>query len=241
MTLSQPPPASCLRSAYSKRVCTDSIVDALYWTIGCMTTAGGDLHADTALLKVLYIIYMPIGAVAVLTAGRIIWETSIRRGIRLDNFTLQMHSLLAGEARRKGDRNACMREAEFIVAVLQSRKMIDVETVDAIRSQFATLVPPPIGEAGGKEAAIDAKAVFSQLVRQGRVESSARRQDEPLRDRHDDDEDKLTKVYVDTTSEDGGFQEWFEYTWAPRVEGSNSRVDGAERHDGYRPLQPLEC
>jgi len=223
-----------------------SVIDALYWTIGCITTAGGDLHADNDVLKVLYIVYMPISAVAMLTAARKVYETSLRRNIRLDNFGMHVHSLLLGEARRRGEREASLREAEFIVAVLESRKMIDAETVDAIRTQFLTLVRRD----GDKEPIIDAKTVFTHLVRQGRVASAADAGgDDTVMGRRtplpSSTEDKMSTVLVDTTSKDGGFAEWFEGWWTPAVEGADGNQvsqedanDTTHVHppDGYKRL-----
>ncbi len=217
-----------------------SLVNALYWTIGCMTTAGGDLHADNNTLKVAYIIYMPIGAVTMLTAGRTILVSSQRRDIRTDNFTLQLYSLLGREARRKADRHAKLREAEFIVSVLQARKMVDAETVDAIRTQFATLVPHDGDPAA--EPAIDAQLVFENLVRQRRVLSNALRPKGDMSPRasvrggrasaptaglDDDDAQKTATAYVDMTSEDNGFAEWFEGYWTPSVEQAASSASAA--------------
>ena len=71
-----------------------TLVDALFWAVGCITTAGGDLHADNETLKVLYIVYMPIGAVAMLTAARTILQTSQRRAIRQDNYEVKIQGLL---------------------------------------------------------------------------------------------------------------------------------------------------
>ncbi|KOO33100.1 hypothetical protein Ctob_006835 [Chrysochromulina tobinii] len=140
-----------------------STIDALYWTIGCMTTAGGDLHADTNTLKMVYIIYMPLGAVTMLTAGRTVLISSQRRGITMDNFSLQLYDLLGREARRKTDKHAKLREADFIVSVLQARKMVDLQTIEVIRKQFAALVPR--NDDATNEPAIDVQLVFDNLFR----------------------------------------------------------------------------
>ena len=58
-----------------------SIIDGLYWTIGCMTTAGGELEADSEMLQVLYILYMPTAAVAMLSIARTVVQATQRRAI----------------------------------------------------------------------------------------------------------------------------------------------------------------
>ena len=213
-----------------------STIDALYWTIGCMTTAGGDLHADTNTLKMVYIIYMPIGAVTMLTAGRTVLISSQRRGITMDNFSLQLYDLLGREARRKADKHAKLREADFIVSVLLARKMVDSQTIEAIRKQFAvqfdTLVPTA-------EPAIDAQLVFDKLVRQKRVLDAGMRpkgeESRPMTAAFDDedaDAEKTATAYVDTSTEDKGFEEWFETYWTPSVEGATG--SGADENDTRR-------
>jgi hypothetical protein len=209
-----------------------STIDALYWTIGCMTTAGGDLHADTNTLKMVYIIYMPLGAVTMLTAGRTVLISSQRRGITMDNFSLQLYDLLGREARRRTNKHAKLREADFIVSVLQARKMVDLQTIEVIRKQFAALVPRD--DDATNEPAIDVQLVFDNLVRQRRVLSDALRpkgeESRPTTTAFDDedaDAEKTATAYVDMTCEDNGFAEWFETYWTPSVEGATG--SGAEK------------
>ena len=208
-----------------------STIDALYWTIGCMTTAGGDLHADTNTLKMVYIIYMPLGAVTMLTAGRTVLISSQRRGITMDNFSLQLYDLLGREARRKTDKHAKLREADFIVSVLQARKMVDLQTIEVIRKQFAALVPR--NDDATTEPAIDVQLVFDNLRRQKRVQDKKTRpkgeESRPTTTAFDDedaDAEKTATAYVDMREADNGFKEWFETYWTPSVESATR--SGAE-------------
>lgn len=222
-------------------------IDALYWTVGCMTTAGGDLHADSHLLQALYIIYMPLAAVAALTAARAMIQTSFLREIRLDKYELKVESLLQQEASSRRDANLAMREADFVIAVLRQRKLVDIETIDAIRWHFASVVSKSgdgrkqqsRASGGDYDPIIDAQVVYKHLVRQERVQNISKRPaDEPaspLRRKMPPTlsraasratgltagittkTEKNVVVYVDMTTADEGFSEWFEHYWTAEV------------------------
>jgi uncharacterized membrane protein YgcG len=208
-----------------------SWVDGLYWTIGCMTTAGGDLEATSKLLQVLYILYMPLAAVAMLTVARIVLQASLRLDIRRDNYALKIYSLLLDEAKEKKEPDVTMREADFVLAVLKARSLIDTETLEAIRTQFGEITRRhrPRG-APASAAVVDAIVVFDHLVRQERVRSVERYQEvnggqtPPADEAHGDERTAL--VYVHTNAPDRGFQEWYEAHWECSVLGTK-RMDDA--------------
>ena len=211
-----------------------SWVDGLYWTIGCMTTAGGDLEATSKLLQVLYILYMPLAAVAMLTVARIVLQASLRLDIRRDNYALKIYSLLLDEAKEKMEPDVTMREADFVLAVLKARSLIDTETLEAIRTQFGEITRRhrPRG-APASAAVVDAIVVFDHLVQQKRVRSVEAYQEAnggqtpPTDEAHGDERHAL--VYVHTRTPDRGFKEWYEAHWECSVLGTK-RMDDA--HDG---------
>ena len=230
----------------------EGVVDAIYWTVGCMTTAGGDLNADSALLQVLYTFYMPLAAVAALTAARAILQTSFLREIRLDQYELKVSSLLQEEAVGRGDASLVMREADFVIAVLRQRKLVDIETVDAIRAHFATVVsksgdgrPQQKQGAAGYDPIIDAEVVYKHLVRQERVQPLSRKPSAAppgtsgkLRlfkrglsrgKTLSGGQLEMAKaerqiVYVDMSTADEGFGEWFAKHWKAVVEPEEEEV-----------------
>ena len=243
-----------------------TFVDSLFWTVGCMTTAGGDLRADSSLLQVLYTFYMPLAAVAALTAARTIIQTSFLREIRLDKYELKVHSLLQQEAAIKQDASLRMRENDFVIAVLRQRKLIDIETVDAIRAHFTEVIvrsgdgrPSQREGAAEYDPVIDATVVYKHLIRQQRVQ--------PLSRKPADHElsaiaglasagtgaaaaaaaaaaqQLQSTVYVDMSTPDEGFQEWFDNHWEATIEPSevvevvgDDPVDGAGGKEGYARL-----
>lgn len=220
-------------------------VDALFWTVGCMTTAGGDLHADTHLLQILYTFYMPLAAVAALTAARTLVETSFLREIRLDRYDLKVHSLLMQEAQAHADPNMEMRESDFVLAVLRQRQLVDMETIDAIKQHFADVVRRsgdlrPFQRAGPDyDPVIDAHIVFRHLVRQGWIRPLNKKLSKMLgikgssaaapagadasRGHGDVMGDvvgapaRSTYYYVDMTSADEGFGEWYARYWEKQI------------------------
>ena len=89
------------------------------------------------------------------------------------------------------------------------------------------------------EPAIDAQLVFDKLVRQKRVLDAGMRpkgeESRPMTAAFDDedaDAEKTATAYVDTSTEDKGFEEWFETYWTPSVEGATG--SGADENDTRR-------
>ena len=218
-----------------------SLVDGLYWTIGCMTTAGDTLDADSTFMTVLYIIYLPTAAVAMLNVATTVIQTSIRDDIRHDNYHLKVHSLLQDEACAKLDPDATMREADFIIAVLRSRELIDVETIDAIRAQFRGIVRRDTKRQGA-DRLIDAEVVFKHLKQQRRVlpaEAHAGIKPAPT----SSDERRGAVRYVNMHTSDGGYNEWYAKYWAPSVVshmGTEAEREGAHPPDVLRQPPPHE-
>ena len=211
-------------------------VDGLYWTIGVLTTAGGELEASSELLQVLYILYMPLAAVTMLTIAQIIVQSTLRFRIRHDNHALHIHALLQDEARARADPGAVMREADFMLAVLKARSLIDNETLEAIRAQFGVITRRhrPRGSSAAN-AIVDAAVVFDHLVQQGRVLSL-----ECYRDAHQGAEpplaaasdDRTAPVYVHTRCPDRGFEEWFDKHWVRGVVGQAEDTSGRSDPSG---------
>ena len=201
-----------------------SIIDGLYWTIGCMTTAGGELEADSEMLQVLYILYMPTAAVAMLSIARTVVQATQRRAIRRDNYQLKVYSFLQEEARAKNDAAATMREADFIIAVLRANELIDLETVDAIKAQFG-LITRRVRDSHG---VISPEVVYKHLVQQGRVLPREAHQEEAISLEEaisqgtirPDADDRFATVYVNMRVKDEGFAEWHEHYWLPSVVNS---------------------
>lgn len=242
-----------------------TLIDALFWTVSCMTTAGGDLHADTSVLQALYIFYMPLAAVAALTAARMLVQTSFLRELRLDHYELKAHSLLHQESSLRGDPSLRMRENDFVIAVLRQRKLIDNETIDAIRSHFSSVVIKsgdgrPSQREGDKEydPVIDAEVIFKHLVRQQRVRPISKKPAEvgdaagpgsaasggsgSVSDFAAGHFKLQETVYVDMSQPDEGYSEWFEKHWSPSVEPEDvamalgGPVAAKEEQGAYKPL-----
>ena len=190
------------------------LVTAAYWTIGCMTTAGGDLQADSSLLQVLYIFYMPLGAVTMLTAARQIVTSTARRKVRLDQYELKLHDLLQQEARERDDASCRMREADFVIAVLKANDMIDLQTVNAIKVQFSMM--RDLKREGDDEIYVDSEVVFRHLIRQQRV------MDRSLKAGAAATHDRDAVSYVDTSKKDGGYAEWFGTHWEAGLANADS-------------------
>lgn len=172
-----------------------TVVDALFWTIGCMTTAGSQMEADSSLLKVLYIIYMPLAAVSMLSIARTLLQTSLRRAIRRDNYRLRLHELVLDEAKARADPELTMSEADFVLRVLKARSLIDDKTLDAIRTQYAAIVRHQRAPGSHIDGLIDARVVFHHLIQQ----------------------DSIRAPDVDLYGRDEGFQSWFDNHWRPSV------------------------
>ena len=190
------------------------LTDALYWTISCMTTAGGDLNADDdPLLETLYILYMPLAVVGALTAANTFLSTSKLRNVRLDNYEIKFPKMLTEEARREKNPFIEMRESDFVIAVLKSHSLVDNETIGAIREQFGKLVAIDLDQKQDQKC-INAKVLFKHLVRQQRVVSKGLQGAAKIGKAV---ERRASTVFVDTHGDDKGYQEWWDGHWNPEV------------------------
>ena len=90
------------------------------------------------------------------------------------------------EAKECADPEVTLSEPEFVLAVLKARSLIDAETLDAIRMQYAKIVGSHPG------ATIDSRLVFYHLVQQGRLGA---------------------RDGLDLFAPDMGYSEWYERSW----------------------------
>ena len=108
-----------------------------------------------------------------------------------------------------------LTEAEFLISVLIDYSLVDAETINSIRQQFKYVVryaesgavdgtPPERGSAvysSGRAILLTNELVFREAVQRGEVPQG-----------------------VDLKTADGGYTEWYEQHWAPRVrEAANLR------------------
>jgi len=216
-----------------------SLIEALYWTVGCMTTAGGDLKADTNLLKILYIFYMPLAVVGAFTAANTLIKTSRLRRVRLENYEVRISEMLHNEARLLKSPYAEMREGDFILAVLKHQALVDQETITAIRDQFARLVAIDDRIRSGQgERVIDAQVLFQHLQRQQRVVSVKKQKAYERLGQAGIEVSgrRLTTHFVDTSADDGGYKEWWDAHWVPSVDGEGFEKRGSVA-GGYSRIQ----
>ena len=112
-----------------------------------------------------------------------------------------------------------LTEAEFLIAVLKDKGIVDELTVTAIRLQFAHITRHDSWSDDPSNKVLDDRCVFLELKSQGRIVATS-----PTAPRTTSDAKDI--VQVDTAAPDGGFNEWREVHWLPRV------FDGIEHGDG---------
>jgi len=150
------------------------LVDSTYFVTTTMTTIGyGGINFLTAdgkelpvWIRYVGIFYLPIAVTALADAASELARLAVRRKICETDYAGKVDKLLLEEA--KGNPLETLTEAEFLISVLKSHDLVDDATLRAIRIQFAKItrhrsVKP------GEDAVLDAKAVFDELVAQGRI------------------------------------------------------------------------
>ena len=219
-----------------------TLIEGLYWTVGCMTTAGGDLKADSDLLKVLYIFYMPLAVVGALTAANTLIKTSKLRRVRLENYEVSIGQMLHDQAKIAKNPYLEMREPDFVLSVLKHHELVDQETILAIRDHFKRLTDIDARPRhGDSERIIDAQVVFKHLQRQGRIVAvnkdpahsslSASPPGGPSTRR------RFSAVFVDTAGDDEGYSEWWNEHWVAQVDGEDGSKTPSK--EGYARLKDV--
>jgi hypothetical protein len=99
---------------------------------------------------------------------------------------------------------------QFLISVLKDNDIVDDMTVKAIRKQFEWLVRHDTSANDNK--VLDDRIVFQEMKAQGRICQSGKKGTPP---RHTPAGKPIE--YVDLKAKDGGFNEWLEKHWLPRV------------------------
>ena len=135
---------------------------------------------------------------------------------RNTDFQFQVDKLLLGEAGGSDPNpDETLTEAEFLISVLKDKGIVDDMTVQAIRLQFAHITRHDTKTKDNK--VLDDKIVFLELRSQGRITSSAVRNSATLTSASHPAGAGQSIDLVDLSVADGGFQEWREKYWWPRV------------------------
>ena len=127
------------------------------------------------------------------------------------DFSKQADTLLLGEAGgAEPNPDETLTEAEFLISVLKDNNIVDDMTVNAIRLQFAHITRHDTWTQGVDNKVLDDRIVFLEMKSQGRIAQMAPGAGEEM-------EDGSKIDLVDLQTEDGGFAEWLERYWWPRV------------------------
>ena len=232
-----------------------TLIDATYFTIITMTTIGyGDVNFIDH--KWVGMFFLPLAVTALADAVGEIAKISVCKKIQQTDYTAKVDQLLLEEA--KGNPHETLTEAEFLISVLKSEALVDDATLLAIRLQFAKITRHNT-YAQGEAALLDAKAVFAELVSQGRIGhsgGSAESQDGLRRIsraasrmvmRPQPSAEPSTAAakpvvvanadLVNLEASDAGYQEWYRKYWLPRVVGDTKSITsppGTEKKFGLR-------
>jgi len=161
--------------------------------------------------KVVLCLYLPTAVAALADSITVLTSIGTAKMLVETDFAKQADTLLLGEAGGPNPNpDETLTEAEFLISVLKDNGIVDELTVRAIRLQFAHITRHDTSSSDNK--VLDDRMVFLEMRAQGRiVQSSA------VGARKTKAKDGTTIESVDLTSEDGGFNEWLNVFWLPRV------------------------
>ena len=203
-------------------------VDGVYWSTITMTTVGyGDLSASTWPQELVLILYLPMAVAALADSIGVMQTLATTKKLCMTDFASRADVLLLGEA-GGADPNPdeTLTEAEFLISVLKEEGLVDEMTITAIRLQFQHITRHDTGPADSK--VLNDKVLFAELRSQGRIAQRGGGAPPVTAAGYKVDR-------VDLSAADGGFAEWKQAYWLPRI------YDGETHGIGYIRLDPTRA
>jgi len=185
------------------------VINSVYWSAITMSTIGfGDASPQGVTGKLLAVVYLPVAVLVLADAVAAASRVAVQRQILETPYETRTEALLRQEAARTGDADETLTEAEFLISVLTEYSLVDAETINSIRQQFKYVVryaevgalngtPPERGSAvysSGRAIMLTNELVFREAVQKGEVPRE-----------------------VDLEAADGGYTQWYDECWVPRV------------------------
>ena len=156
---------------------------------------------EDTLGRLLAIFYLPIAVLVLADAATQASRVALRRAIRETDYARITPALLLQDAAEHADPDESLTEAEFLVAVLTRRDLVDAQTLMAVRRQFQEVVRLGVPDdgtltfnSGRLVEPLTTQSCFRLLLERGRVPAD-----------------------VDTSAPDSGYRQWYEEHWTPRV------------------------